>query len=545
MTIHGVQMSPLAVYNAAAFDGMTDDKGTVLIDMGAEHTDLVIMDQGRLWLRTINIGGNHFTDALAKSFKQSFNRAEQLKKTAATSKYQKQIFQAMRPIFADLVAEIQRSIGHYNSGHRDSRLERIIGTGNPFKLPNLQKYLQQELKLEVIRLDSFRKVKSDGKLTAGFNEVILGMTTAYGLAAQGLGFAPIDTNLLPIELARQMMWKNKQPWFVGAAAVIALSVCGVGLQYKLASSSFAATQGDDRTANDRELNDAHDLKQKYDAVSVAQYNTDKATVDGYMDLAKARAIWPQLNLDILQALPQAKNPTLAKAPDSKVIVLTNIYSEYHGALIQYLTTGTTITGNADPSGNGGVTVPAPGAGNTFVNPDNPDAGPAPVQAAPVQQAPAANPNLAGPSDRGFVMAITGYTHKVPGVEAYMIAAEYKNALMQRGDLNTTKLPYYFSDANMIGLPIPPLTPGVNPNTIRGVWGINSGPFRPYYAMEIAGIKPPPVLPVLPGAETGGTPPLSANDLGGPVDAFIRNPDNGPQYMFDYFSFTIQLKVHIR
>src|ERR1035437_723940 len=46
MTIHGVQMSPLAVYNAVLFDGLTENKGTVIIDIGAEHTDLIIADQG-------------------------------------------------------------------------------------------------------------------------------------------------------------------------------------------------------------------------------------------------------------------------------------------------------------------------------------------------------------------------------------------------------------------------------------------------------------------------------------------------------------------
>ncbi len=227
MPIQGVQMSPLAVYNAAAYDGMTDDKGAVVIDMGAEHTDLVVMDQGRLWLRTINIGGNHFTDALAKSFKQSFSRAEQLKKGAATSKYQKQIFQAMRPIFADLVAEIQRSIGHYNSSHRDARLERIVGMGSPFKLPNLQKYMQQELKMEVIRVESF--AKANVEKAAAFGENVLSMAAAYGLAVQALGLAPINSNLLPTEIARKMMWRRSSPGLSGAAAArVALARCGNG-----------------------------------------------------------------------------------------------------------------------------------------------------------------------------------------------------------------------------------------------------------------------------------------------------------------------------
>ena len=319
LTIHGVQMSPLAVYNAAAYDGLTDDKGTVLIDMGAEHTDLVIMDQGRLWLRTINIGGNHFTDALAKSFKQSFSKAETLKKGAATSKYQKQIFQAMRPIFADLVADIQRSIGHYNSSHRDSRLERIVGMGNPFKLPNLQKYLQQELKMEVIRLDNFRKMKTDPKLGAGLNENILGMTAAYGLAIQGLGQATIGSNLLPIEIARQMMWKNKQPWFIGAAAILVLAIGGAFVQYYAENKSFANTQLDEKDKNNNAMVDAINAKKAWPGGD--QFTADKAQIDQILGLEQARTIWPALTLDLLtRAAPGQKsrrrqNPRLARRRD--------------------------------------------------------------------------------------------------------------------------------------------------------------------------------------------------------------------------------------
>jgi len=62
-------------------------------------------------MRSIPIGGNNFTETLVKAFKLPFAKAEDLKRNAATSKYARQIFQAMRPVFADLVAEIQRSVG--------------------------------------------------------------------------------------------------------------------------------------------------------------------------------------------------------------------------------------------------------------------------------------------------------------------------------------------------------------------------------------------------------------------------------------------------
>src|SRR4029077_2391279 len=142
-----------AVYNAMYYDNRLKET-SMIIDLGAENTDLIICDNETIWLRSIPIGGNNFTEALVKAFKLSFPKAEDLKRNAATSKYARQIFQAMRPIFADLVAEIQRSVGFYASVHRDSRIKKIMALGGTFKLPGLQKYLQQNLSLDVERLDN-------------------------------------------------------------------------------------------------------------------------------------------------------------------------------------------------------------------------------------------------------------------------------------------------------------------------------------------------------------------------------------------------------
>src|SRR4029077_8994475 len=142
-----------AVYNAMYYDNRLKET-SMIIDLGAENTDLIIADENTIWLRSIPIGGNNFTEALVKAFKLNFAKAEDLKRNAATSKYARQIFQAMRPIFADLVAEIQRSIGFYSSVHRDSRIKKVLALGGTFKLPGLQKYLQQNLQMDVERLDS-------------------------------------------------------------------------------------------------------------------------------------------------------------------------------------------------------------------------------------------------------------------------------------------------------------------------------------------------------------------------------------------------------
>jgi type IV pilus assembly protein PilM len=219
-----VQSSPLAVYNAVYFDQLLSSETTIVLDVGAENSDLIICTPHNLWTRTVPIGGNAFTEALVKSFKLSFSKAEQLKRTAATSKYARQVFQAMRPVFADLVQELQRSIGFYSSTHRDASVEKVVALGNAFQLPGLQKYLQQNLGIEVAKPDSFRGATGTG---SGPDNAIKtqfpSFFTAFGLALQGLDMATVTSNLLPTEIAKQVIWRKKRPAFAAAAACLVLA----------------------------------------------------------------------------------------------------------------------------------------------------------------------------------------------------------------------------------------------------------------------------------------------------------------------------------
>ena len=84
-------------------------KAIVIVNMGSENTELVVCTKYVVWQRVIPIGGNNFTQAIADTFKLTFAKAEKLKRKAPMSKYAKQIFHAMRPVFTDMGSEIQRS----------------------------------------------------------------------------------------------------------------------------------------------------------------------------------------------------------------------------------------------------------------------------------------------------------------------------------------------------------------------------------------------------------------------------------------------------
>src|SRR6185437_15694983 len=135
------------------------DKGSiVLIDIGADNTDLMITDGTRIWQRNVPIGGNHFTRALTKELKLTFAKAEHLKRNATKAPDPRSIFTAMRGVFNDFASEINRSIGFYGSVNRNAKISKVVGLGNGFKLPGLQKFLQQNLSQEVEKLEGFARL---------------------------------------------------------------------------------------------------------------------------------------------------------------------------------------------------------------------------------------------------------------------------------------------------------------------------------------------------------------------------------------------------
>jgi type IV pilus assembly protein PilM len=233
-----IQLAPLAIYNFICFDRLDLDgkydpasppPSTVIISLGTDTTDLVITNGYRVWQRSIPIGGNHFTKALTKELKLTFAKAEHLKRNAMKAENPKAVFQAMRPVFSDLVAEIQRSIGFFTSNNRTAKLGDMVALGNPMKLPGLQRFLSQNLDQEVKLIDSFNNlVQGTATASPQFKENQLTFGVAYGLCVQALDAGQLRTNLLPEEIVTTRLVRAKKPW---AVAAVALLLVGMTVNY--------------------------------------------------------------------------------------------------------------------------------------------------------------------------------------------------------------------------------------------------------------------------------------------------------------------------
>ena len=286
-----VQMAPLSLYNFMRFDEqLAPDGATLLADVGTDKTDIVINDGSRIWTRTIQIGGNNFTESLVKTFKLSFAKAEKLKRTAATSKYARQIFQAMRPVFAELVQEIQRSVGYYTSLHRETRFKKLIGLGNGFRLPGLQKFLEQNLNMPVVRIDTYNRLRPSEAVNApAFTENVLSFAVAYGLALQGLELTDVNTNLLPGAIAHQRLWTKKRPWFAAAAACILISLAFFVFRAHADRGILAKSTGADQAMVI--VKGQEGLNKEVDQLKAAE-NSGNEQIKQRMNVLAYRGYWP-------------------------------------------------------------------------------------------------------------------------------------------------------------------------------------------------------------------------------------------------------------
>src|SRR5437588_50141 len=175
--VHVVQMSPLALCNYVAFDLLAkgpqaeEGKGKrsciVALDIGTDSSNLVITDGERIiWQRPIPLGGNHFTRALTKDLKLTFAKAEHLKRNATKSPELKKILASLKPVLSDFVGEVQRSLGYFTNTHRDATVEYMVGLGNAFRLPGLQKFLGEKLQLDVRKLQKLERLNGESVLSS-------------------------------------------------------------------------------------------------------------------------------------------------------------------------------------------------------------------------------------------------------------------------------------------------------------------------------------------------------------------------------------------
>ena len=305
-----VDVGPLALYNAVRHNYADLEGCTLLIDIGARSTNLIFIEDKKLFTRSVPVGGNAITQAIAKDFDISFTDAEELKQThgyvsfgagqeSGDSDEADRASKSVRSIMTKLHSEIHRSINFYRSQQAGSQPGLVLLCGGASVLPYTDSFLKEKLKIDVEYLNPFEQVTVANTIdeeSISREAQMLGETV--GVALRDAGDCPIEINLIPPEIAQAKAFKKKQMILGVAAILLALSTLIWGA-YFWKMSSLASQQYSEVEQTVNELN-------KTDRALAAVYGAYQKEMDSFEELKgllERRGQWSRVIDEIQSQLP--------------------------------------------------------------------------------------------------------------------------------------------------------------------------------------------------------------------------------------------------
>lgn len=158
---------------------------TMIVDIGAVATDVsVIVDGIPLINRSIDVGGDTITKAVANSLSVDLERAEQFKRDfgiASTRGGVAEIPKAIDFVISSIVNEIRYVINLFRA-QEERPIEKLILAGGSAYLPQLPEYLAKLLSMKVVIGDAWARVIYPRELKVALDEIGPRFAVAVGLA---------------------------------------------------------------------------------------------------------------------------------------------------------------------------------------------------------------------------------------------------------------------------------------------------------------------------------------------------------------------------
>lgn len=231
-----VDAAPMALYNAFNHNYPDLEGCTLVLDIGARSSNLIFIEQHRVFTRSVPVAGNAITQEIAKQFNVPFSEAEEAKKASAQvdlgGTYEgpedgaaQQISKIVRNVMTRLHAEVNRSINFYRSQQGGSAPARVFLTGGASIMPYTDVFFRDKLNVEVEYLNPFARITVAGTIDEdriGKDVHLLG--EAVGLALRHSTTCPIAINLMPPDIVAMKTFRRRQPYFAAAALGVVLTL---------------------------------------------------------------------------------------------------------------------------------------------------------------------------------------------------------------------------------------------------------------------------------------------------------------------------------
>ncbi len=231
-----IDVAPMALYNAVRYNYPDLQGCTMVLDIGARTTNLIFIEQSRIFSRSIPVAGNTITAELTKEFGINFKEAEQLKLAHAfvafggvyagpENETADRVSKVVRNVITRLHAEINRSINFYRSQQGGKPPDRVLLTGGSCIIPHTDTFFREKLKIPVEYFNPLANMVVHESLDPRRLEGDLHLLgEVAGLALRRGLTCPVEINLMPPALLARRALRRRQPFFILAGIGLVLTL---------------------------------------------------------------------------------------------------------------------------------------------------------------------------------------------------------------------------------------------------------------------------------------------------------------------------------
>jgi type IV pilus assembly protein PilM len=181
--LSGLQMQNLEVEAFPLLRSLTLNyqKTFVILDIGSRVCNILVVSGGSLrGARNIGIGGDDFTEILARSINVSYERAEELKKNEGL--LNRQVAELLKPVLSNIVDELKRVISVYKNKNPNKEIEELVLSGGTAGMKGLAEMFYGQLGLNTTAGDPWKKLTIDEKIKPLVAQKGASFSIAIGLA---------------------------------------------------------------------------------------------------------------------------------------------------------------------------------------------------------------------------------------------------------------------------------------------------------------------------------------------------------------------------
>ncbi len=306
-----VDIAPAALYNAMRYTYSDVPGCTMLVDLGSRTTNLIFAEGGKVFSRSIPLGGSTITQAIAKELNVPFAAAEDFKRkhgfVSLGGAYADPpdpnvalVSKLVRNAMTRVHSEIARSISFYRSQQGGSQPARVLVCGGTSVLPYMREFLSEKLQLPIDFFNPLRNVAVGRDIDV--DQVVKDghlLGELVGLALRGTGVCPLELNLRPPSVVSRQALSKQKPYLVAAAVAFLGALGALFLYFDRAAGTKEGVLEEVRT----KVSALQELEKKQEAV-VREQKALQAKADVYLGSVRERDAWLRVISEIAAALPR-------------------------------------------------------------------------------------------------------------------------------------------------------------------------------------------------------------------------------------------------